>query len=170
MRRLLAPVPAVLVGLGALPAAWAGPFTIDLKAQAGKASQTAHAETLTRKLGTKPKPRGVLEVKAGERVTVRWTLGQGNPKDTAKDILVHFFVVKEAKAGQQAVPKLDQGVVVESALTMDFQPSDKTEGELTFVIAKPGPYLLRLETIGAAMAINGRESFAALDLVALPRH
>lgn len=168
MRRPLAPVLvlAVLVGIGALPAAWAGPFTIDLKAQAGKANQTAHAETLARRPGTKPKPRGVLEVKAGERVTIRWALRHADPKDTAKDILVHFFVVKEAKAGQPAVPKLDQGVVVDSALTMDFRPSDKTEGELTLMIAEPGPYLLRLETIGAAMGIDGREYFAALDLVA----
>jgi hypothetical protein len=47
---------------------------------------------------------------------------------------------------------------------MDFKPSDRTEGEITLVVAKPGCYLLRVETKGAA-GKDGHEQFAALDLV-----
>jgi hypothetical protein len=55
-------------------------------------------------------------------------------------------------------------VAAESALTMDFNPKDATRGELSFTLERPGFYLLRLETIGAAVGADGQEYFAALDL------
>jgi hypothetical protein len=140
-------------------------FAIALEARADKASKTAHAEVAGLGLGTAAKPRPVLEVKAGQRVAVKWTLRCTDPKNTYKDVLVHFFAVKEEKAGQQAVPKLDKDVAAESALTMDFKPKDTADGELSLTIAQPGTYLLRLETIGAAVGLEGHEHFAALDLV-----
>jgi hypothetical protein len=154
-----------LVLFGWLPAvaARADHFAIDLEARAGKESKTAHAETAA--LGTSAKPRPVLQVKAGERVNVKWTLRCTDAKETYKDVLVHFFAVKEEKAGQQAVPKLDRDVAAESALTMDFKPKDASDGELSFTVDRPGSYLLRLETIGAAVGLEGHEHFAALDLV-----
>jgi hypothetical protein len=138
-------------------------FAIDLEARAGKESKTAHAEAAA--LGATPKPRPVLEVKAGERVTVKWTLRCTDPKETYKDVVVHFFAVKEEKTGQQAVPKLDRDVTAESALTMDFKPKDANDAELSFTVDRPGSYLLRLETIGAAVGLEGHEHYAALDLV-----
>jgi hypothetical protein len=138
------------------------PFAIDLEVRAGKASKTAHAETAA--LGVKPKQRGVLEVKAGDRITVKWKLSNIDPKATFNDVTVHFFAVREEKAGQQTVPKLNKDVAAESALTMDFAPKDKTEGEMSFTIDKAGCYLLRLETIGAAKGTDGHEWFAALDV------
>ena len=106
-----------------------------------------------------------LEARAGQRVTVKWTLRSTDPKTTYKDVTVHFFAVKEEKAGQQTVPNLNRDVAVETALSMDFKPKDATDGELSFTIDKPGSYLLRLETIGAAVGVEGHEHFAALDLV-----
>src|SRR5690348_4322524 len=111
-------------------------FAIDLEARAGKESKTAHTEAVA--LGATPKPRPVLEVKAGDRVTVKWTLRCTDPKETYKDVVVHFFAVKEEKAGQQAVPKLDRDVAAESALTMDFKPTDAADGELSFTVERPG--------------------------------
>jgi hypothetical protein len=144
-------------------AAGADAFAIDLEARAGKATQTAHAEAAG--LATTPKDRPVLEAKAGQRVTVKWTIRCTDPKTTYKDVTVHFVAVKEEKTGQQAVPKLDKDVAAETALSMDFKPKDASDGELSFTIARPGSYLLRLETIGAATGLDGREYFAALDLV-----
>ena len=160
MTRLL----LVLAVLGTLfpAAAAAEPFAIDFTVRAGKVSRTAHAESAAR-LAT-PKERACLEVKAGERLTVRWKLSSTDPKETVKDVTVHFFAVKEEKVNQPSVPKLDKGVVAESALSMDFGPKDKNEGELTFTIDKPGCYLLRLETIGAIGGLAGHEDFAALDV------
>jgi hypothetical protein len=138
-------------------------FAIDLEVKTATASKTAHADVVA--LGVKPKERGVLEAKAGQRLTVKWTLRNTDPKVTFKDVTVHFFAVKEEKAGQLAVPKLDRDVAAESALSMDFKPKDANEGELSFTIDKPGVYLLRVETLDAAQGEDGREYFAALDLV-----
>ena len=115
--------------------------------------------------GVKAKTRAILNVKAGERVKVRWTLTNRHDKATFKNIVIHFFVVKQERIGQQDIPKLNKGVLVESALTMDFEPKDRTKGELTFTIDMPGAYLIRVETIGAAADAEGHEHFAALDLV-----
>jgi hypothetical protein len=159
MSRLCLAVTALALAAAA-PAA-AGPFAIDLEARAAKARQTAHAQVATP--GARPKARDVLQLKAGDRVTVTWKLSNADRRASFKDVTVHLFAVKEEKAGQPGVPKLDRGVVAESALTMDFGLGDKAEGDLSFTIDKPGYYLLRLETIGAAGG-GGGESFAALDL------
>ena len=63
------------------------------------------------------------------------------------------------------MPKLNKDVVAETAMTMDFKPKDKAKGEVTVEIDKPGAYLVRIETIGAASGANLHEHFAALDLV-----
>jgi hypothetical protein len=154
----------VLGGPGGLPVPPPNHFAIDLKVQGAKASRTAHAETPKR--GAKPTDRPLLEAKAGELLTVHWTLRRTDLRNPAKDILVHFVVVQEGQAGQPTIPRLDKGVAVESALTMDFQPKDETTGDLSFQVATPGAYLVRLETIGASQGADGEETFAALDLVA----
>src|SRR3954454_19252799 len=159
-------MPRFLFGLaalgGLLASAAAEPFAIDLEVRSGKASKTAHAESAAP--GAKPKERGVLAVKAGDQVTVTWKLSSTDPKATLKDVTVHFFAVKEERAGQRAVPKLTKGVVAESALSMDFGPKDKNEGALTFTSDEPGCYLFRLETIGATAGPAGHEDFAACDV------
>ena len=137
-------------------------FAIDLKVQAGKATKTAHAETAA--IGVKPKLRAVLAAKAGDSLTIAWRLASTDPDNTYKDVVVHFFIVREEKLGQATVPPLDRDVPAESALTMDFKPKDTTEGELTVWIERAGAYLVRLETIGAAAGDEGHEHFAALDL------
>ena len=61
-----------------------------------------------------------------------------------------------SQLGQRNVPKLNMGVAAESALTMDFAPKDATRGALSFTIERPGFYLLRLETRGAATVVFNR--------------
>jgi hypothetical protein len=157
-----------LVGLVTLaclaPAGRADDFAIDLEARVGKTSRTAHAERLA--VGAPSTGRELLELKAGDRVTVKWTLTCTARREVFKDVVVHLFIVKEEKAGQRTVPKLDRDVLAETAATMDFMPKDRAEGELTFTVEKAGAYLLRLETVGAARGFDSHEQFAALDLVA----
>jgi len=141
----------------------APPFAIDLEVQSAKVHNTAHAEVVAS--GARASHRDVLDATAREPITVRWTLRSMAHKETIPDVVVHFFVVQEDKPGQQTVPKLDNGVAVETALTMDFKPTDKTQGELTFTLDRPGSYLIRLETIGAMAGSAGHESYAAMDLV-----
>jgi hypothetical protein len=128
----------------------------------GKEKKTAHAEEMG--LGTKAKARLVIRIKTGITIKATWKLTNSDAKTTYKDVLVHFFVVEEPMLGQEIVPKLNKGVFAESALTMDFKPKEKAEGFAIFTIDKPGSYLLRLETIGAATGKDGHEHFSALDL------
>jgi hypothetical protein len=144
-------------------AARADHLEMELELKVGKTTKTAKGEKNA--IGVKPKTRGIIEAKVGQTITVKWTVANKTKKETVKDVMVHFFVVKEEKAGQTTIPKLDKNVPVESALTMDFKPKDKNEGELTFEIDTPGTYLVRLETQGAAVGVDGHEHFAALDLV-----
>src|SRR5437899_5058650 len=137
-------------------------FAIDLEARSGAAKRTAKTETAA--LAEKSKARAVLEAKAGKPITVKWAVTSTAKNGMVKDALIHFFVVKEEKVGQVALPKLDKQVTVESALTMDFKPKDKTEAELSFTIDTPGSYLLRLETRDSA-GKEGHEHYAAMDLV-----
>src|SRR6266852_5067898 len=98
-------------------------FAIDLKVQAGKESKTAQTETAA--LGLKAKKRAVLNAKVGDRITVKWTMTNSDAKTAVKNVLVHFFAVKLEEIGQKTTPKLDKGVLAESALVMDFNPKDK---------------------------------------------
>jgi hypothetical protein len=146
-------------------------FAIDLEVKAAKGSQTVHAQTSAlgknpiAALGEKPKPRVTLQVKASEKVTVKWTLRRTAAQETANDMLVHFYVVKIPKLGEPPPSKLDKDSVVETALTMDFKAKDKSDAELSFAIEEPGFYLLRLETIPPASPRDDPVYFAALDLI-----
>jgi hypothetical protein len=155
---------SLIVACASCAAAQAHHFAIGLEARAGEARRAARAEMLAP--GVKTKGRPVLRIKAGQRVMVQWTLTNRDGKATYKDVLVHCFVVREDQVGQQQVPKLTEGVVVESALTMDFRPGDRSRGQFSCTIDQPGAYLLRLETIGAADGVEGHEHYAALDVAA----
>jgi hypothetical protein len=132
-------------------------FSIDLKALAVTDAKIAEAK---HPAPSKRAERPMLSVTANSPVAVKWTTRKTDQGAIAKDVLVHFFVVKEDKPGQQDVPKLTKEVVVESALTMDFKLQDKAEGEITFTVPNAGCYLIRLE-----LKVGGSEAFAALDLL-----
>ena len=134
---------AVVLGFFAPALVHAAPFRIELLVRAGKAPQTA--EAVFPAPDTKPQPRPVLTADVGTSITLRWTLRNTDQAATVKDVLVHVFVVKQDKPDQPAVPKLTKNVLLESALTMDFRPRDRTEGEVTFTVPQAGCYLIRVE-------------------------
>jgi hypothetical protein len=154
---------AVFFFLVAFGPARADHFTIDLEVSAPKANRTVHAETLG--LGIKPKPRAVLEIQAGDKITIKWILAS-TAKDVVKDVQIQFYAVKIPRPGDPPPPPRDKDAILQTALTMDFKPKDKTEGELSLQVDKPGTYLLRLETKGAAVGPDDHEHFATLDLIA----
>jgi hypothetical protein len=109
-------------------------------------------------------PRPVMEIGRNAPIAVSWHAESTGKAETYEDVLVHFFVVEEQRAGQTVVPKLSSGVVYEGALSSDFRPHDKADWQMTFKIPEPGNYLLRVETIGLAPK-HPHEHFAAMDLV-----
>jgi hypothetical protein len=162
MIRRLAVAGILLLSQWVVSAVRADPFNIDLQAHAAdvpKAVAAVHplADSSSRS-------RVLLTANVDRPITVKWTLRNADKSATVKDVLVHFFVVKQEKPNQEEVPKLTKNVLVESALKMDFKPQDRTEGEITFTVAQPGCYLIRLELKGA-VGKGEREPFAALDLL-----
>src|SRR5262249_36763235 len=138
-------------------------FAFELQVKTAKATKKGTPDIAA--VGAKPKSRPVMNAKAGDEIAVKWTLSSTANKGVTKDVTVHLVVVKEEKVGQLAVPKLDKDVAAETAMTMDFKPKDRAKGDVTVTIDKPGAYLVRVETIGAAAGAEGHEHFAALDLV-----
>jgi hypothetical protein len=108
--------------------------------------------------------RPVMEIARNSPIVLSWRAENTGKSDAFEDVLVHFFVVEEARTGQTTVPKLNQGVAYEGAMTMDFQPKDKTDWRVTFKIPETGSYLLRVETQGM-LEKHGHEHFAAMDLI-----
>jgi hypothetical protein len=148
---------ALTLLLTSLPA-HADPFTIDLEVKSSTDTKTARAEKVAP--GERAKPRAVVEAKAGETLTVKWTLTYAGTQELP-NVLVHCFAVQQKSLGQKEVPKLDRTVNFESALTMDFKPKDQASGRFVLKVAKPGFYLLRVETIDEDHRVL---NFAAIDV------
>jgi hypothetical protein len=109
-------------------------------------------------------PRPVLKVKAGKPIKIQWMLTNVYPHKTLENVVVHFYVARQEKAGQKPTPDLsvEDNVVLESAIEMDFKPGAKAGARNTLKIDKPGSYLVRIET---KQTNSDHEHFAAVDLV-----
>jgi hypothetical protein len=133
-------------------------ITLDVVAPGGQ--QTAHVDQTPPASGKNPRP--VLKAKAGEPIRVNWMLTNVYPHKTLENVVVHFFVAREEKAGQKELPDLAGDVVLESAFEMDFKPGAKAGMRNTLKIDTPGAYLIRVET---RQTQSDHEHFSAIDLV-----
>jgi hypothetical protein len=122
--------------------------------------QTAFVDQTPPPSGKNPRP--VLRAKAGEPIRVNWVLTNVYPHKTLANVVVHFFIAREAKVGQKELPDADGEFVVESAFEMDFKPGAKVGQKNTLRIAEPGVYLIRVET---RQTNSDHEHFSAIDLV-----
>ena len=136
-------------------------FDIDLQVKSAAAAATAHSQE--HEVPGKTAPRPQFKVKAGQALQVTWKLTNVMSEKFA-DVIVHCYVVEEEKPGQNPLPRNEEQVPFESAVSMDFKPSDHTGGKTSLKLTKPGFYLLRVETIGLASKTRA-ESFSTMDLV-----
>jgi hypothetical protein len=109
-------------------------------------------------------PRPVLKVKAGKPIKIQWMFTNTYPNKTLENVVIHFYIAKEEKAGQHPTPDLsvEANVVFESAIEMDFKPGAKAGARNNLKIDKPGTYLVRIES---RQTNSDHEHFAAIDLV-----
>jgi hypothetical protein len=162
MQRILCPIFAVL---GLLPGRFVSgdDFEIVVKVAAGdRQVQTERTEESTAKDQAGPRPAMAIDAK--KTAGISWQAENTGKTVEFTDVLLHFFVVKEDKAGQPEVPKLTETVAYEGALTMDFKPHEQTNWQFDLKIDEPGSYLLRVETIGM-LESHGHDHYAALDLI-----
>lgn len=149
-----------------LSAAWeplrANHFEVTLALSDGQNSQNAKTQTeppQAREVIVRPE----MQSSFGKSFTASWKVTCQN-KDTLKDVLIHFYVVRIDKPGQAPPPLEPAEVVIETAQTMDFSNRTSTSAVLQFQPDRPGIYLVRIETQGTAEA-TGQEYYAAIDLI-----
>ena len=150
---------ALAMGLVSRPArAEHAKITLDVVAPDGQ--QTAHMDQTPPDWGKNPRP--VVRAKVGEAVKIHWMFVNIYPHKTLENVVVHFFVVREAKVGQKELPALDENVVIESAFDMDFKPGAQAGQRQMLRLREPGVYLIRVES---GKTQSDHEHFAAIDLV-----
>jgi hypothetical protein len=150
---------STLLGLIAVGVGRAADFAIEVAVRTGKDGKAVTAVYPVADPGT---ARAVVMAAVEARITIQWTVRNADKAATAKDVLLHFFVVREDRIGQAEVPKLTKGVVAEGALNMDFKPNDRTQGEVTFTVPQAGAYLVCVELKDSG---GKDEPSATLDLL-----
>jgi hypothetical protein len=133
-------------------------ITLDVSAPGGK--QTAYMDQTPPDWGKNPRP--VLKARVGDPIKIQWMFINIYPHKTLENVVVHFFVAREAKAGQKELPELTDDVVLEAAFDMDFKPGGKAGQRQSIRIDTPGVYLVRVES---RQTQSDHEHFAAIDLV-----
>lgn len=140
----------------------AGEFTVSLEVSDGTHKQTVNNDSTSGKVAA-PMTRPTMEALAGARFSAKFKL-TNRTKDSIKDALVHFYVVKIDKAGAAPPPLEPRLVAIESAQTLDFAPGGSTSAELQFKADDAGVYLVRIETSGSDPT-HSRADFSSLDLI-----
>ncbi len=144
------------------PLAHAEHFDIVLKAQSGRELAQAFMDTTPPIGGVNRRP--ILRAKAGDPISVSWQMKSGFPHGVMKAVTIHFFVVREDTLGQKPVPDpAGAAGLVDNSFVMDFAPKAAANGALRFAIAKPGSYLVRVQSEDTHQQ-HDHEHFSALDL------
>ncbi len=133
-------------------------ITLDVVTPGGQ--ETAFVDQTPPPSGKTPRP--VLRAKVGEPIRVNWIFTNAYPHKTLENVVIHFFIAREAKVGQKELPDPNGDFVVESAFEMDFKPGAKAGQKHTVRIIEPGVYLVRVES---RQTNSDHEHFSAIDLV-----
>ena len=77
-------------------------------------------------------PRPVLKAKVNDPIHINFLFTNVYPHKTLENVVVHFYIALEKKAGQHELPDLNQDVFTETAFDMDFKPGGKAGQRGTF--------------------------------------
>jgi hypothetical protein len=109
--------------------------------------------------GAQTRPR--VKARVGEALQIRWEMRNTSARTTLKEMVVHFFIVREEKAGQKETPDPRKGAVAENAFATDLAPGATTRGTLKIALDEPGAYLVRVESLYTQ---QDHEHFSAVDV------
>jgi hypothetical protein len=156
-----------LLALLAVPlTAWTEHARIDLRVlridpntNLAQDEASAHADQEPPAGGVEPRP--LFKAKAGEPLVLQFFLTNTYPHGENKDVTVRWYVVREEKARQKALPDHAKGTATEGQITMNFKPKCRVGARVVFTLKEPGLYLLRVETSNTH---SDHEHFSAIDL------
>ena len=97
----------------------------------------------------------------GTAIVLQWILTNTYPHGENKDVVVHYYVVREEKPRQKLLPDLSRGAVTEGRFKSNFKPKCRVGARVAFTIKEPGVYLLRVETSNTN---SDHEHFSAIDV------
>ncbi len=106
--------------------------------------------------------RPQIKVKTNEPLALQFILTNTYPHGEKKDVIVRYFVVREAKPRQKAVPDLREGVVTQGRFRLNYKPKCRVGALQNFTIKEPGAYLLRVQTENTD---SDHEHFSAIDIL-----
>jgi hypothetical protein len=151
---------AMIVLLMAAPA-FAEHFEIELTLATARDKARSTADTSPPPQGRHPRP--VLHARKGEPLVLQFFMSSNFPHDAIKGVTVRYFIVPERKAGQDDVPPINDGAVLDGHFLMDFKPDTGKVGlRQQLRVDKPGSYLVRVQSENSD---SDHEHFSALDLV-----
>jgi hypothetical protein len=142
------------------PAARAEHAKVNLDVTTSQGQVTAHVDQTPPASGKNPRP--VIKARVKEPIRIQWDFTNVYPHKTLDNVVLHFFIAREDKVGQKALPDLNGDVVLESAFDMSFKPGTRAGQRSTVRIDAPGVYLIRVES---RQTQSDHEHFAAVDLV-----
>ncbi len=145
---------------------WAEHASIDLKVLHFDPQTSALKDQVSASMDHDPpeggsNPRPLLKVKAGDPLVLQFFFTNTYPHKDLKDATIRYFVVREEKANQKPLPDLTKDVVTDGQFTLNFKPQAKVGARVAFTIAKPGVYLIRVESVNTQ---SDHEHFSAIDL------
>jgi len=127
----------------------------------GNSKQESHATADTEPPLGGIYPRPLFNAKAGEPLVLQFFFTNTYPHGVKKDVIVRYFVVREEKLRQKAVPDLKKGTITEGRFTLNFKPKGRVGSRVAFTIKEPGIYLLRVQSENTD---SDHEHFSAIDL------
>jgi hypothetical protein len=149
-------VAALLAGAGPAQASHLA-AAVTVESAAGRARGQGDSEPPLG--GAKSRPR--VKCRVGEALQIRWEMRNTSARTTLKEMVVHFFIVREEKAGQKETPDPRKGAVAENAFATDLAPGATTRGTLKIAFNEPGAYLIRVESLYTQ---QDHEHFSAVDI------
>jgi len=139
--------------------AWAEHFDIKLTATGPDgSSKEAFADQTPPVGGLNPRP--VLRAKAGDTIAFQFMMTNVYAHESARNAGIRFYIVREPKLGQKAVPPLEN-LTAEGSFTFNLKPRAKIGTKERVVMPQPGIYLLRVESLRTQ---RDHEHFSAIDL------
>lgn len=105
-------------------------------------------------------PRPVLRARAGDTIAFQFMMTNVYAHESARNAGIRFYIVREPKLGQKAVPPLEN-LTAEGSFTFNLKPRAKIGAKERVVMPLPGIYLLRVESLRTQ---RDHEHFSAIDL------
>lgn len=92
-------------------------------------------------------PRAVAAVKPGEKPQIRWQVRNMHPKLPVRNVVIHFLVTRQEKAGEAVPASSRKGSVMDSVIGTDLSPKQAVSGSQNTALWEPGSYLVEVEIL-----------------------